>query len=71
MCKNGEDFVVDFVCAKCHRIGILRNLTDIRRNALASFGLCVERVPVVYQHPVASASSRNASISICSVRVIR
>jgi hypothetical protein len=26
-----------------------RNLTDIRRNDSAGFGLCVERMPVAYQ----------------------
>jgi hypothetical protein len=49
MRKNGEGFVVDFACVKCHRIGILHDLTDIRRKASASFGLRMERVPVAYQ----------------------
>jgi hypothetical protein len=49
MHKNGEDFVVDFACVKCHRVGILHNLTDIRRNTSAVFGLRVARVPVAYQ----------------------
>jgi hypothetical protein len=50
MCKNGEDFVVDFACAKCCRIGILHNLTNMCRKALAGFGLRVARVPVAYHH---------------------
>jgi hypothetical protein len=46
--KNGEVFVVDFACAKSRRIGILHNLTDIRRKASAGFGLRMDRVPVAY-----------------------
>jgi hypothetical protein len=46
--KNGEEYVVDFACVKCHRVGILHNLTDIRRDASAGFGLRVARVPVAY-----------------------
>jgi hypothetical protein len=46
--KNGEEYVVDFACAKCRRVGILHNLTDIHRNASAGFGLHVDRVPVAY-----------------------
>jgi hypothetical protein len=54
MRKNGEGFVVDFVCAKCRCIGILHNLIDICRKASAGFGLHVDRVPVAYQHVCAS-----------------
>jgi hypothetical protein len=50
--KNGELDVVDFGCAKCHCIGILHNLTDICRKGSAGFGLCVERVPVVYHRDI-------------------
>jgi hypothetical protein len=46
--------VVEFACAKCRRISILHNLTDMRRKASASFG-CVARVPVAY-HRVDSVS---------------
>jgi hypothetical protein len=48
MRKNGEEFVIDFACAKSHRVSILHNLTDMRRKALAGFSLRVERVPVAY-----------------------
>jgi hypothetical protein len=48
MYKNGEWIVVDFMCAKSRRIGILHNLTDMRRKASAGFGLHVDRVLVVY-----------------------
>jgi hypothetical protein len=48
MHKNREDFVVDFACAKCRRVGILHNLTDMCRNTSAGFGLRVARVPVAY-----------------------
>jgi hypothetical protein len=51
MHKNGEGFVVNFACAKCRRIGILHDLTDIRRKALASFSLRAERVSVAYHPP--------------------
>jgi hypothetical protein len=35
-------------CAKSRRVGILHNLTDMCRKALAGFGLCLDRVPVTY-----------------------
>jgi hypothetical protein len=63
MCKNGEDFVVDFACVKCRRISILHNLTDIRWKAPASFGLCVERVPVAYQRGVDSGEPMSGKSS--------
>jgi hypothetical protein len=46
--KNGEEYVVNFACAKCCRVGILHNLINIRQNASAGFGLRVARVPVAY-----------------------
>jgi hypothetical protein len=46
--KNGEWDVVDFACVKSRRVGILHNLSDMHRKPLASFGLCVDRVPVAY-----------------------
>jgi hypothetical protein len=52
MRKNGEDFVVDFACAKCRHVGILHNLTNIRRKASAGFGLHVDRVPVAYHRVI-------------------
>jgi hypothetical protein len=51
MCKNGEYNVVDFVCAKCRRVGILHNLTNMHWKASAGFGLRMDRVPVVYPPP--------------------
>jgi hypothetical protein len=47
--KNGELDVVDFACAKSCCVGILHNLSDMRRKPSASFGLHVDRVPVAYQ----------------------
>jgi hypothetical protein len=49
MCKNGEWIVVDFTCVKSRHVGILHNLTDMRWKPSASFGLCVDRVLVVYR----------------------
>jgi hypothetical protein len=46
--KNGEWNVVDFACAKGHRVGILYNLSNMRRKPSAGFGLCLDRVPVAY-----------------------
>jgi hypothetical protein len=48
MRKNGEWNVVDFACAKSRHVVILHNLTNMRRKASASFGLCLDRVPVAY-----------------------
>jgi hypothetical protein len=67
MCKNGEYIVVDFVCAKCHHVGILHNLTDIRWNASASFGLHVASVrghPSVFLLPL---SSPTLPLFICTL----
>jgi hypothetical protein len=47
--RNGELDVVDFACAKSRRIGILHNLSDMRRKPSAGFGLRLDRVPVAYQ----------------------
>jgi hypothetical protein len=47
--KNGELDVVDFACAKSRCVGILHNLSDMHQEPLASFGLRLDRVPVVYQ----------------------
>jgi hypothetical protein len=49
MCKNREKYVVDFACAKSHRVIILHKLTDMHQKLLASFGLHVDRVPVACQ----------------------
>jgi hypothetical protein len=49
--KNGEWDVVDFACAKSHRVGILHNLSNMRRKLSAGFGLRMDRVPVAYQRP--------------------
>jgi hypothetical protein len=59
MCKNGEKYAVDFACAKSHRIVILHNLTDMHRKASACIGLCVDRVPMAYQHVVVFVLVRN------------
>jgi hypothetical protein len=48
MHKNGEDYVVDFACAKSRRVGILHNLTDMHQNPSAGFGLCMDMAPVAY-----------------------
>jgi hypothetical protein len=55
MHKNGEEFVVNFVCAKSHRISILHNLTDMCQKASASFGLHMGRMPMAYQQAQAKA----------------
>jgi hypothetical protein len=47
--KNGEWIVVDFACAKSCHVSILHNLSDMHRKPSAGFGLCLDRVPVVYQ----------------------
>jgi hypothetical protein len=57
MRKNGEEYVVNFACAKCRRIGILRNLTDMRWKASAGFGLRMERVPLAYHRLLISVSA--------------
>jgi hypothetical protein len=49
--KNGELDVVDSACAKSRCIGILHNLTNIRRKVSAGFGLHLDRVPVAYHQP--------------------
>jgi hypothetical protein len=48
MHKNRGKYVVDFACAKSRHIGILHNLTDMRRKPSASLGLRVAMVPVPY-----------------------
>jgi hypothetical protein len=47
--RNRELDVVDFGCAKSRRVGILHNLSDMRRTPSAGFGLHLDRVPVAYQ----------------------
>jgi hypothetical protein len=60
MHKNGECIVVDFVCAKSRRMGILHNLSDMRRKPSAGFGLRLYRVPVAYHHLVQDSLWRNS-----------
>jgi hypothetical protein len=54
------------VCAKCHRISILRNLTDIRQKASVGFSICMARVPVAYHR----SGERNA-VKYCHVNMAR
>jgi hypothetical protein len=58
MRKNGEDYVIDFACAKsCHVFlyagsrRLLHNLTDMHRKPSASLGLRVAMVPESYHWP--------------------
>jgi hypothetical protein len=55
MCKNGEEYVVDFACAKschhfiCGKLLSLPNLTDMHWKPSAGFSLHMDRMPVAYQ----------------------
>jgi hypothetical protein len=56
MHKNGENYVIDFACAKSHRVflyvgsrHLLHNLTDMRWKLSTCIDLCVGMVPESYQ----------------------
>jgi hypothetical protein len=62
MRKNGEDYVIDFACAKSHRVylyagsrHLLHNLTNMCRKPSAGLGLRVAMVPESY-HQTSSTS---------------
>jgi hypothetical protein len=69
--KNGELDVVNFGCAKSRRVGILHNLSDMRRKALAGFSLRLDRVPVAYHRSICLSlfSLRGSRLGLLSFRL--